>query len=308
MSAFKIILREKKDHSMGFNLSKNIGITVVKNTQSIAVNELQSIQQTNEQATSVNQNVTIVINGKLTCSSLTVTQDAAVSMRSYSAATADQKLEMVQAIQQAMAANAKTVMDQTNKDLNILQTNLAVTVNQAIEDSSSEQEVNMQQVFEQTVSQTSDVTQTVNFTVGTTGEVYISGACAWNQSATVDYTASTMCNAGMETILAQSAVQQAATSWDTAIKQTNAGLAIWQIALIAIAGVIVLAIIIGVPIGLKKKAEREAREIAEGKRPPRPVKPPKPSKTTTPAKSAAPTKPTTGPPPPKPIPVAHPVG
>ena len=87
---------------MGLNLSTVINETINKTVNKATVTAQQNIVQENNQFTDVNQVVEIVIAGKLSCASLEINQDAKVNMRSFSMATADQKLTMAELVHQAL--------------------------------------------------------------------------------------------------------------------------------------------------------------------------------------------------------------
>ena len=54
----------------------------------------QDIVQSNSQIADVNQVIDVLIEGKLTCASLTLTNDAIINLSSMSQATSDQKVNM----------------------------------------------------------------------------------------------------------------------------------------------------------------------------------------------------------------------
>jgi hypothetical protein len=242
---------------MGSNASAQIERTVNEATNKTTILAQQQIVQTNQDNTNITQTINVEIKGKLTCADFILSNDAKLSVGSLSQATADQKVDMAQLVAQALDVAASTELEQENSGINPLQSNLSFIVREAINRSRNEQEASMIQTFEQTVSHTADVSQTINFIVTETAEVIVSGTCSFNNTTSIEYTSQMVTNAAMEVVTSQEDVQEAATAWDTSIKQKNKGLSPGVIAAIIIA-VILLLIIIGVPSYLAYKKKKEA--------------------------------------------------
>lgn len=246
---------------MGTNVSTDIERNIVENVTTQTTALLQQFVQQNQQNTVVTQAVNIVINGKLSCASLTITNDAKVSMRSLSQIDAKQSADLQEFVTQALEAQADTELAQQNEELSLLQTNVSTVVKEAITATKSEQKLACTQTFEQTITQTTISTQTVNLTVGEAGEVFITGDCVFTNTASVTYTAEQVVTATMDVVLSKEAVQQQITDWDTAIKQLNKGVNIGAI-VGGIIGAIVLIIIVAVAIKYGMEAARRKKAAA----------------------------------------------
>jgi len=243
---------------MGVNSSAVITENIVQNVSRSSASLLQQISQTNEGKTDINQNVTIHIDGKLSCLDLFITQDAKVSMRALNQATTEQMAALTAAIAQKLQAETANQIAQENKELNFLQSNLSVIVNTAVTNTQTEQVVNMAATFHQTISQSSGVDQTIILTVGETGEVFITGTCEFNQTSSIDYTSEQMVRSAMQVVLDQQAVQEAIVQWDNAVSQKNTGINLTMIIVIVIVIIIVvIAISLGVKFGLDAKRRKE---------------------------------------------------
>jgi len=160
---------------MSTNVQTTVNTLVNKNLTNVAVSQMQSIVQENEQFNNNNQQVTIVIDGKLSCASLTITQEAKVSMRALNVITVEQQATMLAALQQHMNAAVKDAVEQTNKDLSFGQTNISTLVTTTINDTTIQQASAMSQSLKTTIQQTNTTNQDINFFVGENGEVLITG-------------------------------------------------------------------------------------------------------------------------------------
>lgn len=249
---------------MGLNVSTQIADTVVENVTKSTVSTLQSIAQSNEGNVDINQQVRIVINGTLTCASLDITQDAQVSMKALNEASAEQILELTNQVTQSLKENVKNETEQQNKGLNPLQSNVSTVVNSAVESTVTEQQVAVEQVFDQTIVQSSTVSQLIELIVGDNGQAFINGPCVFNQSVSIEYVANNCALAAISVVLANESVQQAMIEWDNYVKQSNEGLSVGAIIGIVIAIIVVivaiaLAIKYGVPAAKKAKAAKAAK-------------------------------------------------
>jgi hypothetical protein len=270
--------KQKGGKKMGTNVSSNISRTIVENTTQQTATLFQQFSQTNEGKTDINQAVIVQIDGKLSCANITITNDAKVSMRALNQITAEQNADMQGFVTQVLKSQAETEMAQTNEDLNLLQTNVAAVVNEAITVTRTEQGIACTQAFEQTIVQSSTIDQTISLVVGESGEVFVTGDCNFTQTTSVEYTAQQTVQAAMDVVLAQESVQQAMTEWDTAISQQNKGLSLGAWIGIAIA-IAVVIVVIAVLIWAKKKGLLDRKpKTGEAK----PAKAPKTPKAKTP--------------------------
>ncbi len=250
---------------MGTNLTKTINETVNINVNKATILAQQDIIQTNQQNTNVNQVIDVVIDGKLTCASFELNNDAKVNAKSMSQASSEQKQSMAALVHQALASEAKNEVAQANSGFPILQTNAAIVINRAINATTTEQETSMIQTFEAVIEQSSNVTQTIKFRVTETAEVVVAGACTFNNTTSVEYTAQMVTNAAIDVVLAQETVQEAITEWETAIKQSN------DLSLGAILGIVIAIIIVIIIIAVMAKflppylAKKRAEKAASGK-------------------------------------------
>jgi hypothetical protein len=248
---------------MGVNSSKALNTTINNAVNVSTVKAQQQIISKNYQNTDVNQIIDVVIQGKLTCGTFMLSNDAKINIGSLSQSTAEQTADMTSLVAQALENEAKTAFEQTNKDLTVLQANLGLAVNTAINNSRNEQIISMEQTFETIISQSSSVTQTIKFLVTETAEVVVEGACSFNNISSIEYSSQMVTNAAMDIVTSNETVQAASTEWDTAIAQTNAGLSLGPILGIAIA-ILVFIIIVALmgkylpPYIAKKKAEKAA--------------------------------------------------
>ncbi len=230
---------------MGVNASTTVTKTINENVQKATVNSIQSIATTNNQSNNINQSITTTILGKLTCANIYLNNDAHVNMSSLSQSTEDQKNTMAQNVTQALQAEAKSQTDQMNDGTSLANINIATTINEAVNRTLSEQTVNLIQAFTTTIEQSTNVNQSINFTVGPTAEVIIGGDCVFNNKTSIEYTSQVVTNATMDTVLSQQDVQDAMAQWDTSVNSGNTGLstgAIIGIVIAIIAFIVIIAI------------------------------------------------------------------
>lgn len=246
---------------MGTNTSTSIERNIQESVTTQTTSLLQQFVQANAQNTVNTQEVNIVVNGKLSCASLSITNDAKVSMRSLSQITAQQNNDMQTFVTQALDNASKAQFDQENKGLSAAQTNATKIVREQVELTRNEQKLACTQSFQQTITQTSNNTQRINLTVGENGEIFITGDCVFNNTASVTYTADQVVSATMAVVLGSEQVQKAASDWDTAVKQQNKGLSLGAIIGIAL-GIFFFLVAIGLmahflpPVVAKAKANK----------------------------------------------------
>lgn len=188
----------------------SINRSVTENTVAI----MQGIIQANEQVQNFEQKVHVAIDGKLSCATLTITNEAKGSMRCMSAMSADQQSTLLAETQKDLLATSKSVAEQANKDLGFGQTNISTTVETIFQEAITKNSNTMQQSLQQTGIQQGNITQDIYFTVGEKGEVFISGSffylfffencmfnfiflgdCTFTNNASLEYTASQMIDA-----------------------------------------------------------------------------------------------------------------
>jgi hypothetical protein len=267
-------LRKKKasfQKPMGTNISTEVNKTINEAVNEQTIDAQQKMVSQNSQSVNVNQKVELVLGpgASMYCGGvLEINQEGTVSMQSLSIATQEQKVNMAQLVSQALESTAKTAMEQENKDLSILQTEVATVINEAINRSKSVQEISMIQEFETIISQQSDVNQSIIIKIGEQANLYIASDCKFTQKSSIEYTAQMTTSAAIDAVLRQEGVQEAITEWDTAIKQSNKGLSLPNIIVIV---VVVIVVIIAIalmakflpPYIAKKKAAAAAQKAAK---------------------------------------------
>ncbi len=242
---FHLLEKQNNPEKMGLNSSTNVTRTINENTNKSTINSIQSITSNNSQSASIDQSITIVIDGNVTCASFTLSNDAKINVSALSQSTATQRNEMSQAVTQALAVQAKSQVEQANKDIPIGDVNLSFVINEAINKTTQEQTANLEQAFVNTVSQTSNISQAITLIVGPTANLVVAGDCKFSNTSSIEYVSQIVTNAAMDTVLGQESVQNAMAEWDSYVKQTNTGLSIGAIVGIVI-GVLALIVIIAV--------------------------------------------------------------
>lgn len=161
---------------MSTNVQTSILTSINRSVTENTVATMQGIIQANEQVQNVDQEVNVVVDGKLSCATLHITNDAESSMRCMSAMSADQQSTLIADTQKDLLATSKSVAEQANKDLGFGQTNISATVETIFQEAITKNSNTMQQSLQQTGIQQGNITQAINFTVGEKGEVFISGS------------------------------------------------------------------------------------------------------------------------------------
>jgi hypothetical protein len=237
---------------MGLNLQTTINNTVNKTLATVAVSQLQTIAQDNEQNIDVSQNVGITISGKLSCASLTIENDAKISMKSINIMTAQQQAQLFAAIQAQMASAADNAIAQVNKDINFGQSNISTTVNQAINDTTVQQSLAMTQALTQTIGQFGNATQTITLIVTNNGVIDVPGDCTFTNNLSIEYVAQQVCFAAQQAVIDDVVKTAAYTTWKNTVSQSNKGISIG-----AIIGYVILGLVLVIGIALVIKYRKE---------------------------------------------------
>jgi hypothetical protein len=263
---------------MGTNVStnyqKNVNDTVTRNTLDLYT----QISNSNNSSAVVNQSIEITIGctpgdtacfeyakeapAKLQCGgSFIISQDANISITGLSTISSEQ----MQDLQQNVLAEYKTAVDQqveqANKDLSFLQTNISTVVNESYNKSIAESNTAIETTISNTITQNATIYQSIKFSIGLGAVVEVAGDCEFTNSATIEMLAKSVSQSITSVITNQAAFQELDQEITQATKQTNKGLNITTI-LIIVAVILVLLIVLGVGLkyGLAKMKKDKAKK------------------------------------------------
>lgn len=241
---------------MGGNLAKQTQENIINNTVKNSTEIFQQVSNENKQNIIVNQKIKVNVTGKLTCSGkLELTNDSSVTVKGLSDIKADQFADIDFKVQEEFAIASIAELEQANDGFSIFpQLNISDIVQKAITNNVTENTAAINQEIKNTIEQKVSVDQAIEFTVGDTGEVNVSGPCIFTNDATVDLLAKNSTNALMNVMLKTDTGIMIQQELDALSKQKNKGVDLTLVIVIVVIVIVVgTAIGLGVKYGKKKK-------------------------------------------------------
>lgn len=248
---------------MGLNFSNQLSESITKGVSENTSSFVQDISTTNSQNMELKQSVKLVIEGQLNgCTNLAVTLEGAVTGRSLSTVTVEQITTLQAKIEDEFQTAATAAIEQTNQELNILQTNVANQVNRVITETKSVNKSTIEQVISDTITQNANIDQVIEITIGKDAVVNVEGSCEFGTKAVIDLLSESIVDSMMknyaETDIGKSIIHEL----DSATTQTNKGINLTVILIIvAVLAGIGLVVYFVVKAKQNKKKEQQSQQM-----------------------------------------------